>query len=579
MNNEGLENLASQIRALKKPSCEHLKLSLKERLISTISNEGDLFPGSLLDVAEIVRTSAASVQLDVNKKARIKNSIFDRIEVIKNTFWHTFGRMTALFTPLVLVSFLFVYVLMFESVILDKNIVKATVIADIQGNVYVVRDGKRIVAYENMELKERDIISTDNESRASIQYLDDSVSRLDEDSSVVVNKLFSHSKKKTFTVVEVEVVRGDVWNKVVNLVDDGGSHFKVRANGVSTRVSKKAAFNVTADEDSGDVKVKVLESTVNIENENVHLGDESGMKNVSEGYEAIVEMPQKMNSKKEIVIDRNVENVSEKKWIAMNLVKDEDYVKKIVKKDKQQRKKIIGSLPHDALYSVKQIKSDVTVLFAGGKIKKEKLKFEIAHRRLEEAQVMLGEGDFEGAEKLLDEFKGKANKFSEFIDELEESDPKQALDLKIELNDRIDGSIKELEIISEADPLNKVKQVLRETDDLIANKVEESVNIVEVGHGKKQDESDPVEDDVLVIDHSVEKQIKPVVKVKRRLKNVVEIEQNNVVAPQVFTPGGIDLVDKYDLPKKEKEEKKHSDLKVVAPQVFTPEGVNLVSED
>ncbi len=315
-------------------------------------------------------------------------------------------------------------------------------------------------AYANMMIREKDIILTDSNSSASIKYHDDSISRLGEKSKVKVNKLFSHPKKKTFTVIEVEVVEGDVWNRVVNLIDDG-SQFRVKAKDVSTQVSEKAAFNVKAKADK--VEVKVVQNSVNLSQENNTVRKTT----VPQGFEA--QIPKVNNPNQEIIVAENADNKneSEEKWIADNLQKDQNYMKEIVEEKRENRKKNIGALPQSPLYGIKEIKSNAKLLLAADEFEKKKLELAIANRRLQEAQVLLEDGHQDTAEEILNEFQNTAKDFSEFIETVEKDSPDKALDLRINLNETIDSNMKELAPIEPTDPLFKAKEKLIATEVII----------------------------------------------------------------------------------------------------------------
>lgn len=545
MNFKKLKNLISEMQAMEPPHYDRADF-LKAKIMKSIDSEQV--------VANQIRNSMEDIQIDPNMKARIKIRLMEQIEP-KRSFFPKFVSFVASGTLLMFVG---VYLYFFDSVVFLRNDVYATVLTEVSGQVYVIRGGETLEGYPNMLLQESDIVSTGNLSTAAIKYVDESVSRLNGDSSVKLSKLFSHSKKKTFTVVEVELIQGDIWNRVVNIVEDDGSEFRVKAKNVSTQASRKAAFNVKTKPD-GEVKVKVVQSVVDVKDE------KKGSKKLAEGYQAVVS--------KDIVVEQSVDNdEEEKQWIAANLEKDESYIKEIVETKKEERKKMVGALPDSVLYPIKEIKGDTKLLLTLDETKKEELKFDVAYRRLQEAQVLVDLGNVDDAQPIIEEFKGNVDDFSGYIDSLEDKDPERALDLKIKLNDAIDGTIKDLEPIGDDDPLYIVKETLIETE----SKIEAAALELE-----QEDVVDSVVDEEIAV---VEVQPEDVVDVEAIESVEFELEGDN---------GGVDGIGLEDVPlapyfveshpaapvnqyRDQIEAKIESSVETVTPYVFEENGQNIV---
>ena len=118
----------------------------------------------------------------------------------------------------------------------------ATTLDEIIGSVVIIRDSQAITVKPGFVLKIDDVIKTGKDSQAVIKFLDQSVSRLSENTEVQISKLFINPLNKTETLVEIVLNRGRLWNRVVNLIDDF-SHFQVKA-GDTGGGKKKAAFDV-----------------------------------------------------------------------------------------------------------------------------------------------------------------------------------------------------------------------------------------------------------------------------------------------------------------------------------------------
>jgi len=125
-----------------------------------------------------------------------------------------------------------------------------------EGDVQVLRDGREIGVLPGMEIMEKDVILTD-EGTAVVKYLDDSVTRLANNTRVYVKEL-QRGNLAIDTKVKIFVNEGTVWSKVVNLYDSKSS-FSIESDDVLTS-AKRAAFNVKVDD--GVTEVGVFNNSV-----------------------------------------------------------------------------------------------------------------------------------------------------------------------------------------------------------------------------------------------------------------------------------------------------------------------------
>jgi len=287
---------------------------------------------------------------------------------------------------------------------------KITAFQDIYGDVEVLRDGKAIEASKYMQLQEGDVIVTGENGLAVIRYFDDSVSRLSPFTELKMQRLYQDKKIKAKTKVEIELMNGRVWNQVVNLVDEQAS-FEVSVNNIKARTSEKASFDISNKEFDRKVSVAVFENKVEV---SVPEKRKENKQIVVEGYS--VEVAENAPTENRIVMN----NVEDELWVQVNKAEDKQYKKVVDKEKEEESKKEAGVLPADALYSAKKINESTKLLVTTDKTEKNKVKVDIAIKRLAEASALLADGDKEGAAAPLDDFAKIVDEISSEVEGSEE---------------------------------------------------------------------------------------------------------------------------------------------------------------
>jgi hypothetical protein len=255
-------------------------------------------------------------------RRRVLNFISEKREGFFSAWRKLFLTLGSSFAAFVI----FAYAI-FVGINFDAPIARATRISEISGNVYVLRNGEKIKAYENMELHERDLISTDRDGQVAIRFLDDSLSRLGEGSTVVMNKLFAHSQSDDFTVVEMELLEGRVWTRALH-EDVPAARFAVKSGNTATVAKSGAAFDLLKEKD-GDTNIKVVDKQVDV------LGNSENdlipVKTLNEGNLAYVRS--NSDSSAELKIDVSDSSNSDEeslRWVEVNLSKDKLYVSQLL---------------------------------------------------------------------------------------------------------------------------------------------------------------------------------------------------------------------------------------------------------
>jgi len=247
-NNQQLDQLASLLKSVEKPLlAEENKMHLKMRVLNGID----------LPVVDYVKNTQKSFELPLYKrilmKERLMSKIADTVQIQFN--WAAFFE----FNKKVLSAFLMFLMVfgLFSFVNINTNVVRAasfTTLDDYDGDVAVYRGGDFVNVEKGMRIYEDDSLMTGERSYATVKFFDDSVSRLDSLTEVVVKKLSKPTQSVVSSHVEVTVKGGNVWSNVVNLLDEDDSSFSVEAGDLYL-TTKKAAFNVEVDESGVEVGV------------------------------------------------------------------------------------------------------------------------------------------------------------------------------------------------------------------------------------------------------------------------------------------------------------------------------------
>ncbi len=470
------------------------KRQLKEKFFCIIE-ENEFFK-------EKIFSEAKTYSLDNVKKSLLREKIYEKLS--KPLFVFDIFYFQKIFKKTLSFSMMFFLVFgFFRGYISNENVVFADVFTKIEsfsGDVLVYRDDFKLKVYSGMELKKRDVVVTKDDSFVNILYLDDSVSRLNGNTTLLISELASFDKKGFKTYIEIEIVRGVVWNKVLNLVEEGSS-FVVRADDVYAK-AKKASFNVEVAENKTELSV----FKNNVEIHTPFAGERLG--NVVTGQKMVLD-----KEKNSIEVQKLESAKKSDVWIVENLSKDKEYLASVEERLVENTQKSL-------------LEREI-ILF--NDVEKEKLDFLLAEKNFMEAQlVLIGEEksleEIEMALLSIDSFSENYKNYSDFIDKVSEIDEKYAFDLRKSLDETMIKHKKNLNLILPDSPVYVAKQELKKIsyfdlegedvltkkklDDLKENLIEaeEMANKGELGIAKE------------IVDDSI--------KVVREVKEVVSVMEN-----------------------------------------------------
>ncbi|MFA6918290.1 MAG: DUF5667 domain-containing protein [Candidatus Gracilibacteria bacterium] len=457
-----LEKLGQKILTLERPILSNQKRDiLKNNILKSVSVSKKYDVGTdFVGVVSYIRRFADMLNLSSHKRVMMKERVFSAIENIhQRSFFvqNVFGLYKRLISGVVVASMFFA---MFSFVNVNVSVVMAetfTTLESFTGDVHIVRDGKELVVKNGMEFFEGDKISTGDDGMVVVRYFDDSITRLAANTDVVINRLFK-PEGTVETYVEVSLIDGVVWSRVLSLVGDE-SAFVLKANDVSA-TTKKATFNSA-------LKDKKLELDVFNRSVDVHKDDKvskilKGQQAVINGY---VEVSQLSESKKNVA------------WVKDNLESDKQYLAAAEDRLLDAKVKSMGS---DVSIGT-SFREDVSVFLTFNDVDKQKKELDLAEKAFVAAEIKLSnpnlaKNDRAEVEKGLVAFYDEVKSFDELVKEVGYSDKKYSDELKQYLDNKIMTHQKELSVILPDSPLYEAKRMV---DNVALVNVDNDTELVE----------------------------------------------------------------------------------------------------
>lgn len=448
----GLEELMARLESSAKPSLDSArKDAMKQRLMSKIKlTSHQRIDNSIFSLVGAVRVLSEEVKLSSVKKVEMKERIMERIEQAPQTsffFSNYLGLMKRMVSATLILAISF-GMLSFLSV--ETYVVSAgtfTTLDSFKGDVSIQRAQSLIPANVGMALMENDRLITGENGSAEIRYFDNSVSRMSSNSEVQINKLVSPNDNSVNTYVEVSLVEGKVWSRVLNLVESDSS-FVVKANNVST-AAKKAAFNVEIS--NGKVEIGVFNHAVSI--------------NAAGKTEQIL-------SGEKLVVDEGPKGVSQLKlaerdsgWVKENMQNDHAYLTQVEQRLIEAKRKAVGLNDAGEVSYINSLREDALLFLTFDDVKKKKFDLDLAERNFIAAQVKLNdpniiEADKADAQAAMQKFGDKLKGFYQMVAEVEHTDKAYAEELRNYVDSKVLVQKKDLNMALPDSPNYLAKNIL-----------------------------------------------------------------------------------------------------------------------
>lgn len=346
-----------------------------------------------------------------------------------------------------------------------------SIVEEVSGDVVVERDGKVLSAYKGFILKENDVVRTIGNAKASVRFLDQTIGRLAENTSLGLVAQRVNQLNKSQTVVEVTLDYGRLWTRVINLIDNN-SRFEVKTPSVTAVAKRRAAFDI-AISPQGTSRVTAVHNRVDVR---VASASNVVETTIVKGFSAEVQSQLPMKAIVAPTVDNSVGNSIDQEsvtqpdaWVTENLSKDVTYIEEVKEASKAAVREQAGLVPGNALYALEQFTDSTSIALSIDPIERNKKLLAVAEKKLGEAAIMLERGDANGAQLVLDEFLHLIGEVSNWIQSLELVKLQEIIEVKTSLEALLAQSNKQFSLVLPTDQTYKIKETLSRAALLVAH--------------------------------------------------------------------------------------------------------------
>ncbi|MBD3270481.1 hypothetical protein GF376_03060 [Candidatus Peregrinibacteria bacterium] len=429
---------------------------MKAHLMRQFSQADEKLPRGFDKVVNCFKNMGASTGLNQYQKIRIKDRVLDFAEA--NDPQIVIGR----FLPRLrfVMAALMIMVLGLSSFTLVPNefdiarAAKWTFIEAVEGEVYVNRGGILLAVSEEFNLREGDIVITQDDSFVVIRFLDDSVTRLDNNSSLRINKLYFSPENFAKTEVNVKLEEGQAWTRVINLVED--SEFVVETDDAKASVQDRASFEIVKEDVS--TSLIVFDNVVDVSKKE---GMIDNVKPVVSGFKAEISSDKLVASNHDILVEESKDQVSE--WAELNINLDEDHREKLLAESKVENQKVLAE-DKTLIKAASDFKSNTFAIFNDPDLELTKNQFVEAHIGFLRAQNLLNDGKRTEALAYLYDYKNTINEIDLKLPELMVKDREKTRVLENMIKESLALQRKKMELVFPDDKLYPAKKNLMEID-------------------------------------------------------------------------------------------------------------------
>lgn len=362
---------------MKEFNVELAKKRIWKRLEAKLPERGN--PG-FSPVFSMLRASIEDLKPSRLKKVQAKEHLLDILpdkEFAVSSFFPS--RLVSLGTLGLLVGVLFVPLMDLTP---SVSAASQNSLELIGGDVYV--NGVKVT--ETTILQVGDTVETGDGAMAHLTFVDDSRFTLGPSSKVDIVDAWIDTSNRSNSRIELTQNRGRSWSQVLNLSDDAS--FTVNFPQGKVWVSQRASFDVQVND--GTSTVEVARNLVDLD---VTAGENE--------YSGILGQGAELSISDDIQTQEVSDAEQNDVWWTFNLAYGKSYARTL---DESYQKENISHaliLPGNPLYGLKTFREDMQISFAFTDGAKHDLLIQQAEIRLNEAQVLLAQGNTESAAAVL----------------------------------------------------------------------------------------------------------------------------------------------------------------------------------
>ena len=438
MNKLPLNQLEKNLKSLKNDNFFNIskqkKESIKNNIFQTIDKEQSLFSEVLIP---FIKNLKASIKAPNSLKERILGTLFPPIIRLNpfSSIFNLFSHHKKSWATFTIIIFIFSITFTFTVNPTPTYAIKKTVLEIQKGQVQINRDGI-ILSAKTMELlSEGDIVMTQSDSKATIYFPDDSLSRLDSQSEVKIEQVNLNLQNPANSTIEININKGRVWNNVANLDNEQGV-FTVSTPQSTAKVTSKATFDIEVNDEG--VNINTIQNNINIT-----VKQTNNDYTVQEGQQATIKKGDKQ-------ITKNTNNPENKKWVDENLADDTIYIAKL---EGEKAKELLAKADNE----------------------NETLsKLEKAEKQFMQAEILIAEGKMEEATNLLNNYKTELAKIAEEARILKNEDPETGESIILAIKVKLDNYQNSIGLLPQSS-LAAADSSSETIPEIIANSEEENI--------------------------------------------------------------------------------------------------------
>ena len=248
------------------------------------------------------------------------------------------------------------------------------------------------------ELAAGDLIKLAPGSEAVVHFFDDTQVRLSENSSLLISQLAISPAYARQGIIEVSLHEGNAWVQTLN-VEDGYSGFTlVTRDAIATALNSTFSVNTGAQDST---VIGVYQNKVQVQTLQPDTRKAVDTFKINSGNKVTISGKFNTSLRPKFEVSGLNDQEESSVWVQNNIVKDRDHLAQLRESEYNRLKQSTGVLPGNMLYPLKQAKERLMLVFSFNDSSVSATKIEIANRRLNEAIVLLQQGERQEAYKAL----------------------------------------------------------------------------------------------------------------------------------------------------------------------------------
>ena len=303
-----------------------------------------------------------------------------------------------------------------------------------------------------------DSIKTLENSKAQINFFDNSRVALDSNTEITLQKLYIDSKNFNKNQVGIRLQIGRIWNRIINLLDKDSAYEVATSSTVATVRGTAFSSQVLT---SGEEETDVTDGMVKYFVPEKKLATEVKK-------DTYIKIDPK--TVQQIILTDITKEKTEDPWFKDNTAQDEAFLKEVQIQKEMAERQMVGIAPQSLLYPIKIAAEQVRTAITFDEQQKHELEAQFANRRLIEAKEMIQAGNSAEANKLFDQYQKDVKELQlqnpnpEIIQQIQQQfiDTQKVLDMNPEQAKMLNTQLQEIKQVAPVD-LKMIEDARAET--------------------------------------------------------------------------------------------------------------------